>query len=298
MKEENKNGQSPEKEQLLSSLRNAEEMYVFMSLCTKMPYVLCDEETFDDEVLLYYTEEDAQREGKKLIEQRIPIQIAKIEKKQLLGFFSSLYPMGVNGLVINKNMESEARLQLGELVIRPNTEDLPDGKVWVENPQLHLTSLYFMQEMRRQEKPELTEELKGLQEEILVNYGRGRFIVAVHKENGMPMLKQKNGDAYQPIFTDILEFRKFNKEDQFKTMAIEAKNVPKMLVNEAKGVVINPYGVNLQIPIVRPEEPQEKKIVVRLWKLCYNHDENKNKSRVEVCALSAGWTGSCQQDEK
>jgi hypothetical protein len=75
----------------------------------------------------------------------------------------------------------------------------------------------------------------------------------------MPMLKQKNGDAYQPIFTDILEFRKFNKEDQFKTMAIEAKNVPKMLVNEAKGVVINPYGVNLQIPIVRPEEPQEKK---------------------------------------
>ena len=37
-----------------------------MSLCTKMPYVLCDEETFDDEVLLYYTEEDAQREGKKL----------------------------------------------------------------------------------------------------------------------------------------------------------------------------------------------------------------------------------------
>ena len=85
-------------------------------------------------------------------------------------------------------MESEARLQLGELVIRPNTEDLPDGKVWVENPQLHLTALYFMQEMRRQEKPELTEELKGLQEEILVNYGRGRFIVAVHKE-------KRNADA-------------------------------------------------------------------------------------------------------
>lgn len=127
MKEENKNGQLPEKEQLLSSLRNAEEMYVFMSLCTKMPYVLCDEETFDDEVLLYYTEEDAQREGKKLIEQRIPIQIAKIEKKQLLDF-SSLYPMGVNGLLINKNMESEARLQLGELVIRPNTEDASGWK--------------------------------------------------------------------------------------------------------------------------------------------------------------------------
>ena len=84
MKEENKNGQLPEKEQLLSSLRNAEEMYVFMSLCTKMPYVLCDEETFDDEVLLYYTEEDAQREGKKLIEQRSRSQ--RLKRNSCLDF--------------------------------------------------------------------------------------------------------------------------------------------------------------------------------------------------------------------
>ena len=153
----------------------------------------------------------------------------------------------------------KARLQLGELVIRPNTEDLPDGKVWVENPQLHLTALYFMQEMRRQEKPELTEELKGLQEEILVNYGRGRFIVAVHKETECRCSNRRT-EMHISRFSQISwKFRKFNKEDQFKTMAIEAKNVPKMLVNEAKGVVINPYGVNLQIPIVRPEEPQEKK---------------------------------------
>ena len=251
MKEENKNGQLPEKEQLLSSLRNAEEMYVFMSLCTKMPYVLCDEETFDDEVLLYYTEEDAQREGKKLIEQRIPIQIAKIEKKQLLGFFSSLYPMGVNGLLINKNMESEARLQLGELVIRPNTEDLPDGKVWVENPQLHLTALYFMQEMRRQKKPELTEELKEMQEEILSNFQKGTYIVAVQEDKKVPLLKQKDGSAFQPIFTDVIEFQKFNREQKFKSAVIEAKNLLKVLVPEAKGVVINPFGVNLQLPITR-----------------------------------------------
>lgn len=258
MNEENKSGQTAEKQQLLSSLRNAERLYVFMSMCTKMPYVICDEETFDDEVLLYYTEEDAQREGKKLIEQRIPIQIAKLEKEQLLGFFASLYPMGINGLLIDQNMESEARVELQELVKRPDTQNLPEGKIWVENPQLHLTALYFMQEMRRQESTELTEELRELQEEILVNYGRGKFIVAVHEQNGMPLLKQKNGDAYQPIFTDILEFRKFNKEAQFRSMAIDAKNIPKMLMKESKGVVINPFGVNVQLPIVRPEEPETK----------------------------------------
>ena len=155
-------------------------------------------------------------------------------------------------------MESEARVELQELVKRPDTQNLPEGKIWVENPQLHLTALYFMQEMRRQETTELTEELRELQEEILVNYGRGKFIVAVHEQNGMPLLKQKNGDAYQPIFTDILEFRKFNKEAQFRSMAIDAKNIPKMLMKESKGVVINPFGVNVQLPIVRPEEPETK----------------------------------------
>ena len=91
-----------------------------MSLCTKMPYVLCDEETFDDEVLLYYTEEDAQREGKKLIEQRIPIQIAKIEKKQLLGFLKS---------DTARRMQKAAQAGLLERE-KPFVMSVPAEKVW------------------------------------------------------------------------------------------------------------------------------------------------------------------------
>ena len=52
-----------DKQQVLNQLRNAKEIYVIMSLCTKMPYVVCDKETFDDEVLLYFKEEDIRREG-------------------------------------------------------------------------------------------------------------------------------------------------------------------------------------------------------------------------------------------
>ena len=36
------------------------------------------------------------------------------------------------------------------------------------------------------------------------------------KKNGMPMLKQKNGDAYQPIFTDIRSFENSIKRISFK----------------------------------------------------------------------------------
>ena len=76
-----------DKQQVLNQLRNAKEIYVIMSLCTKMPYVVCDKETFDDEVLLYFKEEDIRREGKRLIEEKIPVQIAKVDANQMLHFY-------------------------------------------------------------------------------------------------------------------------------------------------------------------------------------------------------------------
>ena len=72
---------------------------------------------------------------------------------------------------------------------------------------------------------------------------------------GVPLLKQKNGDAYQPIFTDIIEFGKFNSKNQFKAIAVTADKIPSILVKEAKGVVVNPFGVNLQMPITKRTVP-------------------------------------------
>ena len=65
----------------------------------------------------------------------------------------------------------------------------------------------------------------------------------------MPLLKHPSGDTYQPIFTDPIEFGKFNREKKFKAAIVEATKIPDVLVKEAKGVVVNPTGVNLQLPI-------------------------------------------------
>ena len=143
-----------DKQQVLNQLRNAKEIYVIMSLCTRMPYVVCDKETFDDEVLIYFTEEDVKREGKRLVEEKIPVQIAKVDANQMLHFYGNLYTMGVNCLMVDQYMDSECRIQLPELVSRPgqNKPDTPEAekKTWIENPSLHLTALYFMQELRKQ----------------------------------------------------------------------------------------------------------------------------------------------------
>ena len=258
MKEENNTKNNPQRQEVLAHLRNAKELFVIISRHTKMPFVFCDPETFDDEVLLYKTEKEAQKGGKLLLAQKDPVNIAKLENRHLLSFYSNLFTMGVNALAVNKGLEDEIHLQLSELVKRPDMDNLPDGKKWVENPQFHLTALYFMQQMRKDPKQQMTEEMKEMQEELLVDLQRGKFLVAVEPDKGLPVLKQKDGSVFQPIFTDPDEFRKFNRENKYRTAVIEYAKIPDILAPEAKGVIVNPVGVNVPFNIARPKKQETK----------------------------------------
>lgn len=240
-----------EKPALLEQLRTASELFVLMSVCTKEPYVVCHPETFDDEILLFFDMEEAKKKAKELLEEKIPVSIARLENKHLLVFYTNLYAMGVNALLVSREGE-EYLIQLQEFVQRRDPKDLPDGKVWVENPALHLTAIYLMQEMKGQAVTELTDKMKELQEEAASHFGKGRYIVPVQAEdNGIPLMKLKNGTVFQPLFTDILEFQKFNRENKLKPMVIEAAKIPQMLPKEANGVIINPLGVNLPLALNR-----------------------------------------------
>ena len=50
-----------EKKAFLEELQKAPEIYVIMSVCTKMPYVYCEPESYDDQVFLFHKEEDAKK---------------------------------------------------------------------------------------------------------------------------------------------------------------------------------------------------------------------------------------------
>ena len=150
--------------------------------------------------------------------------------------------MGINAIVVREG-ENETLIQLEELVKRI---EQPEGKVWVENPSLHLTALYFMQEFRKQPNQQITGQMRQLQEEIAANFEKARFIMAVStEEKGLPLVKLNNGDVFQPVFTDVLEFQKFNRENKFRPVVIESQKLPQVLAKEAKGVVLNPIGINM-----------------------------------------------------
>lgn len=239
------------KQETLAALKNPGEIYVIMSVVTRVPFVVCDEETYDDEILLYYRKEDAQEKAKQLIEEKYQTAVVKVEEKMLLPFYTSLYTMGVNCLSVNNGTDMQINIQLSDLVVRKSPDQLPEGKKLIENPALHLTAIYFMQEMRRQASPQPTEELKELQEELLAHYTKGTFIIAIQEDGKLPILQQKNGNVFQPVFTDILELQKFSRGKKMKTAVIPAQKIQDVLIPDAKGVVINPLGVNVQLQIAR-----------------------------------------------
>ena len=189
-----------------------------------------------------------------LLEAHYLAGVAKLVDDQLLAFYTSLYLMGVNGLSVNVGTDQEKRVQLKDLVVRQNMKEAGEGKMIVENPEMHLTAIYLMQELRHQTGGEVTDQIKELQEELLAHYQKGTFLISVQEDGQIPVLKQKDGSMYQPIFTDILEFRRFAGDKKLKMLAIPSAKIPEALIPDARGVVINPLGVNVQLTVHRPKK--------------------------------------------
>ncbi len=239
------------KDEILSQLRENEEVYVVFSTATRCPYVVCDPETCDDEIFLYLTGEAGKQAEERLKESQVPVSLITLKKKLFLYFYTSLYTMGVNAVMVNGD-KGNLRLQLEDIVKRKLPEEKKDGPVWVENPELQLTAIYLMQEMRRTSEHTFSREHREMLEEIAAHMSRGRLIQPVaNGQKAIPMLKLKNGEKYQPMFTDILEFQKFNREKQYQAVVVEAAKLPRILAPDANGVVLNPLGVNLPLKIDR-----------------------------------------------
>lgn len=229
---------------ILEKLRTVDEIYITLSRYTKMPFVYCEPETFDDQIFVYTSEEAAKEGAARFAEEHAEMNVAKIRKEKFLNFYVGLYLIGVNAVVVDDG-EQQISIQLGELVTRPDYSKLPEGRIVVENPQLQLTAIYFMQELRKQEKTKSMQELKAMEEEMMVNIHRGKYLVPIQDKNKVPFMKYDNGDIYQPIFTDAGEFTKFNRENNFQAVAMPFENLKKIVMDQSKGVVINPQGFHL-----------------------------------------------------
>ena len=243
--------------ELVKKLVSVENLFVILSTRTALPFVSCDPETFDDQILVFDAPANVHKALEALKVDNNPIDVAVIHQKDRLNFFASLCTMGVNCVVFDRYSETESRIQLDKMVKTPKGRT-PDGQPWIENPSLFLTSMYFMQAVARNVKREETSELTEMREEIVAHYSQGTYIIIFNEKGQLPIMRFPNGDAYQPIFTDMFEATKFKTDQPFKIGAVPAMKIPGLLAAEAKGIVVNPNSVCLQLPVMRKvPQPQE-----------------------------------------
>ena len=93
----------------------------------------------------------------------------------------------------------------------------------------------------------------------MADFRKGSFLFALDKEGqGTPMIKMKNEDKFQPVFTDAVEFGRFNREGRFRAVVVEADKLNKVLDKNAKGVILNIMGVNLPLVVNRNTSEAEQ----------------------------------------
>ncbi|MCD7834353.1 MAG: SseB family protein [Lachnospiraceae bacterium] len=250
-----------DKKFLVRSIQKKESLIVAYCTFTNMPFVTCDPETYNDQIWLFDTEEQLQAFAKPYTEKKIALKGVKYPNKKFLNFFATLFSMGINELVFVSGSGQEP-LGLEELVHRPDYTKLPKDRQPIFNPQLQLTALYFMQEASRPVSDEEKTNLADLEEELAVNLMKSRYVMPIEMFEGpesdaeklkqkkyrLPLLKNKNGDAFQPIFTDPTEMSKFNKENKFQAIAVPFESLSKLLLKDATGFLLNPNGFHLALP--------------------------------------------------
>lgn len=231
---------------ILQQLRNSEEIFVLFSRGTRLPYVHCDEESYNDQIYIFRKEEDARSAAAQYQEEKIPVQIMKVEKDKFLNFYSSLYFQGINAMIIDKG-EKQIEILLEELVTPPDYSKIPEGQIRVDNPQFQLTAMYLMQLLRKEPGVKPTREMQELEEELLANMRRGTYIVPLQEDKKVPLMKLKEDIFVQPVFTDIHEFNKFGGAQKFRGAVIPYEKLSEAVAEQAKGIVINPLSVHVVI---------------------------------------------------
>lgn len=255
-------------------LEKLEHLFILFSAVTRLPFVECDESTFDDQIYVFATEELIQTFAKSSTGKKYLLQAVRIPTNAFQNFFASLYQYGVNAVVFQEE-GAPVRILLSDLAEPPKPDEEMAKKLPVSNPEMQLTAMYFMQELRRpvkEREQEEKEQLHALEEEMAHNLFKSRFIVTYDtsqvkgKTNpkdlkgkiGIPQIRTKDGRAFQPIFTDPGEFRRFvartKEKRNMRLVPVAYQDLPRFLAKDSEGFALNPAGFNLSLTRAQMEQ--------------------------------------------
>lgn len=239
---------------VIKKLQGLEEMIVMYSAVTRMPFATCDEETFNDQVWIFTDQDKVQEFAKSYSEKKMLLMGVKVRKQEAPMFYMNLFAMGINEIVFQDG-EAQHKLELTSVVRIPDYEKLPEKQRPILNPQLMLSSIYFLQELRKPGVEPNKAVLKELEEEMSVNLVKSKYLMPVDVQEGkdgpnnvrLLYVQNKEGQKFQPIFSDTGELMKHyrNKNQKHRILQLSFEQLPAHMIKDVEGYVLNPEGINL-----------------------------------------------------
>lgn len=193
------------KEEAIKELQTREEIFVAYSQATKLPYVKCDEETFNDQAWIFSTEEGIKEFGKKMLEEKVLLMGMKFTKKDYPRLYGTFYAIGVN-TVVWVDGEDKIEIDLPDIAKQADMSKIEPAKRPLLNPTLELSGIYFMQELRRPVEKDQHGNLRELEEELIVNLKKSEYLVAMNvdpedlRRSIFRISKIKKEEIPQPVF--------------------------------------------------------------------------------------------------
>ena len=136
------------KEEAIKELQTREMVYVAYSQATKLPYVKCDEESYNDQAWIFSTEEQIKEFGKQLLEDKILLMGMRYAKKDYPRLYGTFYAIGINS-VVWVDGEDKIEIDLPDIAKQADLSKLEPAQRPLLNPTLQLSGIYFMQELRQ-----------------------------------------------------------------------------------------------------------------------------------------------------
>ena len=238
------------KEEAIKELQTREEVFVAYSQATKLPFVKCDEETFNDQAWIFATEEGIKEFGRKMVENKILLMGMKFTKKDYPRLYGTFYAIGVN-TVVWADGEEKTEVDLPQIAKQTDMSKIEPAKRPLLNPTLELSGIYFMQELHRPVEKDQHGNIRELEEELIVNLRKSEYLIAMNvdqedpKKINIPYLKNKKGEILQPVFTDVMELEKFTKGQKLRIAKVPFANLPELMIDKAMAYAVNPLGFNL-----------------------------------------------------
>ena len=245
---------SIKKDQAIKAMTRGEYVFVAYSAATRLPYVTCDPETFNDQAWFFSSEAGVKEFGKKCAENKTLLMGMRFDRKNYNILYGSLYAIGVNSIVWN-DVGGKCEVDISAIAKQQDYSKLEENKRPLLNPTLQLSAIYFLQEARRPvASMEEHGDLKSLEEEFIVNLLKSEFLIAMTvdpadpKKMSVPFLKGKDGKALQPFYSDIIEFQKFSKgKKEIRAAKVPFSKLKDIMVKDVEGMVLDPMSLNLPL---------------------------------------------------